>query len=113
MDLDLCFRIPKPTKTTSENEEFEIEDFTLWEKSNRLAMKYMIQHVPREFRGPYNNQTLADDYLMQVEGQFASDDKAKGGSLIHNFANTRYDGKGNIREHIMFMKTSRTRYDHS
>ena len=104
MDLDLCFRIPKPTETTSETEDFEVEEFALWEKSNRLAMKYMIQHVPREFRGPYIDQTLVADYLMQMEGQFASADKAKGGSLIQNFANTRYDGKGNIREHIMFMR---------
>ena len=102
MDLDLCFRITKPSETTSETEDFEVE-FALWEKSNRLAMKYMIQHVHREFRGPYNDQTLAADYLMQMEGQFSSADKAKGGSLIQNFANTRYDGKGNIREHIMCM----------
>ena len=101
MDLDICFRISKPKP---DDEGYDEEDYALWEKSNRLSLNYMLQHIPRDFRGPYNEDTLAVEYMAQVEGQFVSADKSIGGSLIDKFANTRYDGKGNIREHIMFMR---------
>ena len=48
----------------------------------------MLQHIPRDFRGPYNEDTLAVEYMAQVEGQFVSADKSIGGSLIDKFANT-------------------------
>ena len=61
----------------------------------------MLQHVPRDIRGPVTSETLAIVYMNMIEQQFVGSNKAKAGVLIQRFTSIRYIGKGNIRKYIM------------
>ena len=104
MELDLCFQVDfAPAKPTEESSAYAKVQYENWERSNRLSLSFMLQHVPRDIRGPVTSDTLATAYLEMIEQQFVGFDKAKVGVLIQRFTFMHYTGKGNIREYIVAM----------
>ena len=102
LNLDLYFRVDvalaKPTEESNADAKVQYEK---WERSNRLFLSFMLQHVPRDIRGLATSNTLATAYLETIEQQFVGSDKAKIGALIQKFISMHYTGKRN-REYIKF-----------
>ena len=68
MDLDLCFRVDfAPTKPTKESSVDTKVQYEKWERSNRLSLSFMLQHVPRDIQGPVTSNILATAYLETIE----------------------------------------------
>ncbi|CAA6667266.1 unnamed protein product [Spirodela intermedia] len=76
MDLDLRFRVSAPRALIDESNVDAKILHERWERSNKLSLSFMLQHVPRYIRV---------------------------GVLIQKFTSMCYIGKGNIREYIMVM----------
>ena len=93
MDLDICFRVDfAPAKSTEESSADAKVQYEKWKSSNRLSLLFMLQHVPRDIRGPMTFDTLATTYLEAIEQQFVGSNKAKAGDLIQRFTSMHYTG---------------------
>ena len=64
MDLDICFQVNvTPTKPIEESNADTKIQYEKWERSNKLSLSFMLQHVPRDIQGPMTSTTLATSYL--------------------------------------------------
>jgi gag-polypeptide of LTR copia-type len=55
------------------------------------------------FRGPVSDSTLALDYLKKLEQRFVKNEKAEIGIMLNKLCTMKYNGKSNVREHILEM----------
>ncbi|XP_038983363.1 uncharacterized protein LOC120111061 [Phoenix dactylifera] len=94
MDIDLAFREDMPPKKLYER----------WERSNRLSLLLIQNHISRKIRGSIPDCKTAKEFLTAVEEQFVSSKKALASTLISRFASLKYNDNGGIREHIMELR---------
>nr|KYP41105.1 Retrovirus-related Pol polyprotein from transposon TNT 1-94 [Cajanus cajan] len=100
MDLDLAFRVEKPTPTPENLDEDKVEK---WERSNRMCLMIMKRSVPEVFQGSISESQNDKGFLDAVEHYFTSNEKADARRLFAKLISMRYKGKGNIRDYIMEM----------
>ena len=103
MDLDLAFRIDRPTiKDTSTEKEIRVEE--KWDRSNRVSLMIMKRTIPEAFRGSISDSiTNAKAFLAEVETRFVKSEKSEIGTLLTKLVSMKYKDKGSIREYIMEM----------
>ncbi|XP_042484110.1 uncharacterized protein LOC122064472 [Macadamia integrifolia] len=91
---------PKPTV------ESNIEAKTLskeWEESNRLCTLVIRHTIDKSIRESIIELKKAKDFLAAVAKKFQKSDKAKRGTYLKMFSNTKYDGVGGVCNHILKM----------
>jgi gag-polypeptide of LTR copia-type len=59
--------------------------------------------IPESFRGPISDSTLALDYLKELEQRFIRNKKTEIGILLNKLYIIKYNGRSNVREHILEM----------
>ncbi|XP_008779696.1 uncharacterized protein LOC103699455 [Phoenix dactylifera] len=104
MDIDLALRedmLPVPMEETTLEEKKLHER---WERSNRLSLLLIQNHISRKIRGSIPDCKTAKEFLTTVEEQFMSSKKALASILISRFASLKYYDNGGIREHIMELR---------
>jgi gag-polypeptide of LTR copia-type len=74
-----------------------------WMRSNRLCLKVMQRTILENFRGLVSDSTLALDYLKELEQKFVRNEKAEIGILLNKLCTMKYNGKSNVRKHILEM----------
>lgn len=62
-----------------------------------IMQKSMEEHV----RGVIPSCDLAKVYLDKIEEKFKRSDKAETGVLLSTLINTKHDGSGSVREHLL------------
>jgi gag-polypeptide of LTR copia-type len=70
-------------------------------RSNRLCLKVMQRTISESFRGPVSDSTLALNYLKELEQRFVRNEKTEIGILLNKLYTMKYNGRSNIREHIL------------
>ncbi|CAN6465300.1 unnamed protein product [Victoria cruziana] len=103
MDLDHAFRTDQPQAPTSESSRDDKLDFERWERSNRMSLMIMMRTIPEDLRGAITENVSTKKFLEEVEKSFAKNEKAKTSTLLSELVTFKFNGKGNIREHIMKM----------
>ncbi|CAA7405190.1 unnamed protein product [Spirodela intermedia] len=87
MDLDICFRLYALVALIDESNMDVRILHERWERSNRLSLSFMLQHVPRAIRRHVTSNTVV----------------IKVGALVQKFTSMHYTGKRNIWEYITAM----------
>ena len=73
-----------------------------WERSDRVALMIMDMTINPAIRGALNKTPdNAKDFMEKVEEYFKGSTKANASTLLSKLMNTKYDGQGSVREHIM------------
>ncbi|CAN6460017.1 unnamed protein product [Victoria cruziana] len=103
MDLDHAFRTDQPQAPTSESSRDDKLDFERWKRSNRMSLMIMMRTIPEDLRGAITESMSAKKFLEEVEKSFAKNEKAETSTLLSELVTLKFNGKGNIREHIMKM----------
>jgi gag-polypeptide of LTR copia-type len=63
----------------------------------------MQRTILENFRGLVSDSTLALDYLKELEQKFVRNEKAEIGILLNKLCTMKYNGKSNVRKHILEM----------
>ena len=63
----------------------------------------MKRSIPKAFQGFITKSANAKKFLLDVEQDFAKNDKAKTNTLLRKLVGMNYTNKENIREYIMEM----------
>ncbi|KAF1888669.1 hypothetical protein Lal_00036708 [Lupinus albus] len=104
MDLDYALRVEQPPPPLESSTSEERKDYERWERSNCMCLMIIKRDIPEVFRGTVSEKiSSAKFFLAEIEKRFAKSDKAETSTLLQNLISMRYQGKGNIREHIMGM----------
>ncbi|XP_073222585.1 uncharacterized protein [Cicer arietinum] len=104
MDLDLALRIDRPSTPKDSSSSEEKLEYEKWDRSNRISLMIIKRGIPEVFRGAVPDEIdTAKNFLAEMEKRFVKSDKAETSSLLQNLISMKYQGKGNIREHIMMM----------
>lgn len=73
-----------------------------WERSDRVALMIMEQTINPAIRGAIEKHPKSAVHFMEkVEEYFKGSSKANASTLLTKLMNTKYDGQGSVREHIM------------
>ena len=76
-----------------------------------MILMIMERAIPKAFRGTMSEQiTTAKSFLEDIEKRFAKNEKAETSTLLAKLISMRYVGKGNIREYIMEMSYSASKW---
>jgi gag-polypeptide of LTR copia-type len=59
--------------------------------------------IPESFRGLVSDSTLALDYFKELEQRFVRNEKTEIGILLNKLSTMKYNGRSNVREHILEM----------
>ncbi|XP_052135534.1 uncharacterized protein LOC127754110 [Oryza glaberrima] len=115
LDYDLALRedIPEEPQTTEEldmnEEDYENvewnykEKLAAWEKSNRMSLMYIKNHIAKEIIGGIVDSDNAKAYLANIEENFKSSSKTYASTIISKMITSSYNGKGSVRKHILEM----------
>ena len=104
MDLDLAFRVARPTELTEQSTVAERCEIEKWDRLNRMSLMIMKRVIPEAFRSTMFDQvTTTKEFLQEIEKQFAKNEKSEISTLLANIISMRYKGKRNIWEYIMEM----------
>jgi gag-polypeptide of LTR copia-type len=63
----------------------------------------MQRTIAKSFREPIFDFTLALDYLKELKQRFVRNEKAEIDILLNKFCTMKYNGRSNVREHILKM----------
>lgn len=66
-----------------------------------MSLLIMQNSIEEHVRGGILSYDLAKAYLDKIEERFKRSDKAKTGVLLSAFINTKHDGSGSVREHLL------------
>ncbi|XP_047961827.1 probable LRR receptor-like serine/threonine-protein kinase At1g56140 [Salvia hispanica] len=105
-NLDYALRTEQPTPLTDESSDEDKRNFERWEHSNRMSLMIMQHAIPENFRGTVPKEANVKEFLQAIDMNFASNEKAETASLMHKLVTMRYNGRGEIREHIMEMSNT-------
>ncbi|XP_042006424.1 uncharacterized protein LOC121755205 [Salvia splendens] len=105
-NLDYALRTEQPAPLTDESSDEDKRNFERWEHSNRMSLMIMQHAIPENFRGTVPKEATAKEFLEAIDMNFASNEKAETASLMHKLVTMRYNGRGEIREHIMEMSNT-------
>lgn len=115
LDYDLALRedIPKEPQTAEEldmnEEDYENvewnykEKLAAWEKSNRMSLMYIKNHIAKDIIGGIVDSDNAKTYLANIEENFKSSSKTYASTIISKMITSSYNGKGSVRKHILEM----------
>ncbi|XP_071722461.1 uncharacterized protein [Rutidosis leptorrhynchoides] len=102
MDMDLVLRTDLPVDIIEASTIEDIDLMEKWERSNRMCMMIIRKAIPEVFRGSMSPDIhTAIETLAEVEARFAKNEKAEIGTIPAKLTSKKYQGKENIREHIM------------
>ncbi len=112
MDLDYALRVEKPYAPDLGDEKYNnklkeyIAKSNKWERSNRMAYMIINDSISDEVRGGFPDKLSyrkldAKEFLNSIEENFKSSSKAYANTLMNKMLNTRFNGQGRVREHIM------------
>ncbi|XP_042023131.1 uncharacterized protein LOC121770469 [Salvia splendens] len=105
-NLDYALRTEQPAPLTDESSDKDKWNFERWEHSNRMSLMIMQHAIPENFGGTVPKEATAMEFLEAIDMNFASNEKAETTSLMHKLVTMRYNGRGEIREHIMKMSNT-------
>ncbi|XP_042065476.1 uncharacterized protein LOC121808988 [Salvia splendens] len=105
-NLDYALRTEQPAPLTDESSDEDKRNFERWEHSNRMSLMIMQHTIPKNSRGTVLKEATAKKFLEAIDMNFASNEKAEPTSLMHKLVTMRYNGRGEIREHIMEMSNT-------
>jgi hypothetical protein len=113
IDRDHFFREDKPVELVAEG----ANDTTLvlrkaeyekakaqWERSDRVAFMIMDNAIDPAIRGALPK--IADNgktFMAKIEEHFKGSSKANTSILMRKLMQAKYDGRGNVREHVLKM----------
>ena len=100
MELDLALRMERPTSTSKNLNDANIEK---WERSNRLSLMLMKRSILEAFLGSITVSANIKKFLLDIEKIFAKNEKAETSTLLRKLVGMKYTNKENIREYIMEM----------
>jgi len=79
-----------------------------WERSDRVALMVMDLTISPTIRGALEKEPKdAKSFMTNIETYFKGSAKAASSTLLSQLMNTKYNGQGNVREHIMGMVNMR------
>jgi hypothetical protein len=113
MDWDHSFREDKPVEPVAEGDN----DTTLalrksdykkansqWERSDRVALMIMDNVIDPAIRGALpRTAENAKIFMAKIKEHFQGSSKANVSILMSEMMQTKYDGRGNVREHVLKM----------
>lgn len=104
MNLDLALQKDQPDALTDESSLEDKKNFEQWERCDRVSLMIIKQKIPEHYVRVLSEETSnAKSFLAAAEKYFAKNEKAEISALLSNLVSMRYQGKGNVREHIMEM----------
>jgi hypothetical protein len=113
MDRDHSFHEDKPEEPVAEgdndstlaprNTEYE-KAKAQWERSDRVALMIMDHSIYTAIRGALpKSPTSAKAFMAKIEEHFHGSSKANASMLMTKMMHAKYDGHGNVCEHILKM----------
>ncbi|XP_042056199.1 uncharacterized protein LOC121800760 [Salvia splendens] len=105
-NLDYALRTEQPAPLIDESSDENKWNFERWEHSNRMSLMIMQHAIPENFRGTVPKEATTKEFLEVIDMNFASNEKAETASLMHKLVTMRYNGRGEIWEHIMEMSNT-------
>ena len=103
MDLELALYEAKPPMPTVNSSPEDRAKYEKWERSNRLSLMIMKHKISSSIRSLVPGSGTARQYLARLEVMFIRIAKADAAPLLNKLANMKYDGQGNVRDHIANM----------
>ncbi|XP_071723870.1 uncharacterized protein [Rutidosis leptorrhynchoides] len=104
MDLDLALRTDPPVDITESSTIEKIDLMEKWERSNRMCMMIIRKAILEAFKGSMSPDIhTATETLAEVKARFAENEKAEIGTIMAKLTSKKYQGKENVKEHIMEM----------
>ncbi|XP_010278493.1 PREDICTED: uncharacterized protein LOC104612670 [Nelumbo nucifera] len=91
---------PKPTDQSTKEEKDKHEDRV---RANRICLMVKKWTISKNIRSGIPDETVAKKYMTRVQEQFVGSSKAIGSSLMTQLVNSKYEGAGSVREHILHM----------
>jgi len=75
-----------------------------WERSNRVALMVMDLTISPTIRGALEKEpNSAKSFMTSIEEYFKGSTKSNASTLLSQLMSAKYNGQGNVREHIMGM----------
>lgn len=102
-NLDICLIEDKPATPTLTSTKDQREFFDKWVRANRMTINVLKATMSDTVRGSIPEKDLAVQYMAAIAEKYKENDKAEASQLMHTFDNMKYNGSGNVREHIMKM----------
>ncbi|CAN6716687.1 unnamed protein product [Malus baccata var. baccata] len=103
MDFDLALREDKPAVITVTRTAEEKLKFAQWEKANRMALMIMRRAMTSSVKGGIPKSNSAKEFFDAVGNKFKDSEKAETGNFLTKLTSMKFDGVGNVREHILKM----------
>ncbi|XP_040377068.1 uncharacterized protein LOC121053580 isoform X2 [Oryza brachyantha] len=79
------------------------EKWPAWEKSNRVSLMYIKSNISPSIIGGIADFDNVKTYLANIESNYKACTKTYASTLIMKMGSSVYDGKKDIRQHIMEM----------
>jgi len=75
-----------------------------WERSDRIALMVMDFTISLTIRGALEKEPKsAKSFMTSIEEYFKGSTKSNANTLLSQLMSAKYNGQGNVREHIMGM----------
>jgi len=117
MDKDHSMRDPAPVAPVAQGtDDTSLAERTAayekekerWERSDRVALMVMDLTISPTIRGALEKEPKnAKSFMTNIETYFKGSAKAASSTLLSQLMNSKYNGQGNVREHIMGMVNMR------
>jgi hypothetical protein len=112
-DRDHSFREDKPVEPVAEGandttltlQKVEYEKAKAqWERSDRVVFMIMDNAIDPAIRGSLpKTADNVKNFMAKIEEHFKGSSKANASILMSKLMQTKYDGRGNVREHVLKM----------
>ncbi|XP_059638913.1 uncharacterized protein LOC132281203 [Cornus florida] len=101
MDINLALRVDEPPIPTESSTPSERASYKRWERSNRLSICLIKSHIGKNIRSSIPECTKEKEYMIAIEQQFVSSDKALASTLITKLSSMKHMGDKGVREHFI------------
>ncbi|CAN6555825.1 unnamed protein product [Malus baccata var. baccata] len=101
LEFDITFKLPQPSALTDDSTALQRDNFAKWERANQMSLLIMQNAMEGHIRGGISVCDLAKDFVARIEEKYKRSDKAETGVYLSELINTRHDGVGSVREHLL------------
>jgi len=103
MDINYVIRKNEPPSITETSLPDDVDRYEMWERSNRLSVKFIMTNIPTSIRGCFDRHNNVRALLKAIDEHFVPSDKALVSTLIMEFSIIKFIHMKGVREHIMRM----------
>ncbi|XP_020249419.1 uncharacterized protein LOC109826810 [Asparagus officinalis] len=101
LDYDYVLTEDKPEEPDESSSQSEKKSHAKWVKANKLAMLIIRASVDQTIRGGIPACETAKELLETIKKQFEGSVRARQYNYLVKLINLKYDGSGDVRQHIL------------